>query len=153
MKLLIVEDDDGVFVAIRATLRGMDVEIHRVPTWSAMLEELGTTTYNVIILDLGLPDSDTLTTLASIRNLKMNYPATAICVITGQPNQNMETAKAAGADDFIHKSDVLMPRTLISRLTMLFHRGQNNSEKYMDAQVELARKMTDATIAEFKKQE
>lgn len=130
----------------------MDATIHRVPTWKGMAEAMSNETYDVVLLDLGLPDSSTDTTLSKIRELKMAHPSTAICVITGHPKQGEINAREAGADDFMHKTEVFGTSNLIRKVSELFSKFSNSGPmKKLDAQVKLAQQATQAAIEEFNK--
>lgn len=150
MKILMVEDDPGVCSSIVKLMKGVPATISRVPTWNGMELALRGQFFDLILLDLGLPDSPTEETLSKIKDLKMRYPATSVCVITGQPSQSAETAKEAGADTFIHKTEVFEPHRLISVISALFSRNSKAS-KNLDAQTELLRQAVPAVIEEMNK--
>jgi two-component system OmpR family response regulator len=150
MNILLVEDDAGVCSSIIKILKDVPTSLVRVPTWNGMETTLQLQRFDLILLDLGLPDSGTEETLSKIKDLKMRYPATSVCVITGQPSQNAETAKEAGADTFLHKTEVFEPHRLISVISALFSRGSKAS-KNLDAQTELLKQAVPAVIDEMNK--
>jgi len=150
MNILIVEDDPGVSASIIRLLKEVPATLVRAPMWRGMEEALKVSHFDLILLDLGLPDSSTDETLLKIKDLKMRYPATAVCVITGQPSQNAETAQNAGADTFLHKTEVFQPHRLISVISALFSRTSKASNN-LDAQTELLKQAVPAVIEEMNK--
>lgn len=156
MKLLIVEDDDGVSLVLRKILSQLPhSSIVQVQTWREMEEALRSETYDVLLLDLGLPDSPSEDTNCKIRKLKMDNPNMAVCVITGQPYYDENTVKKAGADDFMHKADAFGgPAALIQKVSSLFHRFSTKEPmKRLENQVSLLQQATHATIEEMNREE
>lgn len=147
MKLLIVEDDSGVYRTFRSLLKDLGAEIVHADSWSAMKEEMRKGQFDAILLDLGLPDSHTDDTLSKIHDLKMSSPATAICVITGHPGQTREAALEAGADDFLHKTSAMKPRTLIQLVANLFSKSGGNK---VENQLRIAETATHTVIQQMK---
>lgn len=148
MNILIVEDDDGVSDVLHVVMRDLQANIKRVERWHQMMEVLAVERYDVVLLDLGLPDSGTEATLENIKPLKMQFPETAICVITGHPSQTEENALAHGADDFIHKNEVLKPMRLVQKIASLVSRFSNSGQK-LDNQTKMLKEATHRTIKEM----
>lgn len=146
MKLLIVEDDDGMAVALRAVLKPLDATIKQVQTMREAEEALNQETFQVVLLDLGLPDSSTDETLSRIKPLKAAHNV-SVCVITGQPGQNEQTARIAGADSFLHKVEVMSPHRLVQIISALFSKysGAKSGEK-LDAQTGLMKQAVETVI-------
>lgn len=132
MNLLIVEDDSGASEMLRRTLRKLDVQIDMVPTWTEMTFALKKKAYEILLLDLGLPDSPTDITLSRVRDIKMNFPEMAVCIITGHPSQTKENALKAGADDFVYKGDLMKPSGLIRIISNLISKRGAPSKKLTD---------------------
>ena len=63
MRVLVVEDDVRMAAAIRRALRGVNMVGDVARTSSGACAMLADTPYDVVVLDVGLPDSD------GIRNL------------------------------------------------------------------------------------
>jgi two-component system response regulator HydG len=147
MNLLIVEDDEGVARVLRTVLQSLNADITRVSTMRDARQELYAKQYDVILLDLGLPDSTTDETLSLIKPLKATHNV-AVCVITGQMGQSEQTAKIAGADGFIHKVEMLTPHRLIQIISGLFSEHSPASRK-LDVQTELMKQAVDHVIKEM----
>jgi len=148
MNLLIVEDDSGVCEMLGRSLRKMSAHIDMAGSWQQMRLFLEQKDYQVLLLDLGLPDSSTDLTLSKIRFLKMEHPNMAICVITGHPSHTKDGALKAGADDFVHKADLMRPPGLIQILSNLISKMGSSSKKLTD-QIKLADDATHHVIREM----
>ena len=148
MNLLIVEDDSGVREMLIRSLRETQYLIDMAVSWGQMEVFLEQKDYQILLLDLGLPDSSTDITLSKIRPLKMEHPEMAICVITGHPAHTKESALKAGADDFVHKTDLMRPPGLIQILSNLISKVGSSSKKMTD-QINLAADATHHVIREM----
>ena len=105
-KLLIVEDNPGDVRLIVEMLHdaGASVAVESVETQAAAIERLAVADVDVMLLDLGLPDSQGLETFTRLRDAALGV---AIIVLTG--NSNIELAIRAvgqGAQDFLVKDRV-----------------------------------------------
>ncbi len=101
LKVLVVEDNIQVQRAIEAML-SLDKNL-TVDTAGSMAQaetRLTTSTYNVILLDLMLPDAKDLEGLV---RLTTNYPKTPIVVLSGLGKEMEISALQKGAEDFIEK--------------------------------------------------
>src|SRR5262249_50223632 len=58
MKVLIVEDDEAIAVPLAKGLEREGLEVHRVESGSDALARASLSEFDVILLDLGLPDRD-----------------------------------------------------------------------------------------------
>lgn len=150
MNILIVEDDDGMCILLKRLLQKVKAEVWRVETWTEMVQVLETQDIQVVLLDLGLPDSYTTDSLSRVKLLKMQHPQTAVCIVTGNASVTRESAMAAGADDFIHKDSLTQPLRLVNIVTSLFARFGERSNKlnvsthlYGEAAKEVIKKMQD----------
>ncbi len=82
---------------------GTNIEIKIADNLSAAQDELGRGAYDVIVLDLQLPDSHGLRALSTINQLS---PATPVFILTGIANpQLMDLALRKGAQDYFLKRD------------------------------------------------
>jgi two-component system, cell cycle sensor histidine kinase and response regulator CckA len=104
-RVLVIEDDPVYAAFARATLGRADEppdHIAYAKTLAGGLAVLDSDArVNLILLDLGLPDSDGLDTLVSVRN---HAPETAIIVLTGRDDHGLaRRAVQHGAQDYIVK--------------------------------------------------
>jgi PAS domain S-box-containing protein len=114
IKILLVEDNPGDVLLLQETLADLTfieldwVHVERLKT---AIECLGSAEFDVILLDLLLPDSQGLDTLIQIQK---HSPLTPIVVLTGMADETLSLqAMQAGAQDYLVKgqgsgSDLLL---------------------------------------------
>jgi two-component system, cell cycle sensor histidine kinase and response regulator CckA len=106
LEILLVEDsaEDALMIRSYLDAAGADCDIHRIETLSGAVGMLDTRQFDVILLDLGLPDSSGLATFA---RLQLNAGRTPIVVITALDDEATALrAVQAGADDYLIKGQV-----------------------------------------------
>ncbi len=107
MRVLVVEDDSGIADGLRTTLRqhgeAVDVAADLAAAWSALRSEA----FDVVLLDLGLPDGDGSELLARLRNAPpggLPDPATPVLIMTARDQVASRIAVLdLGADDYVVK--------------------------------------------------
>jgi signal transduction histidine kinase len=104
MRVLLVEDHLPTARLIAENLAAMEQpapEVHALASLQAALAALGSDTYDVVLLDLGLPDSQGLETLEAVRATSAQVP---VVVLTGLDDPDAALgAMRKGADDFLVK--------------------------------------------------
>ncbi|MBN8280020.1 MAG: EAL domain-containing protein [Gammaproteobacteria bacterium] len=104
MKLLLVEDNPADADFLAASLRRQragDVELVNVPTLAAATEQLGLDTFDVVLLDLHLPDGSGLQCLDAIQAINTEIP---IVVLSGQDDEDFAVSiLTKGAQDYLVK--------------------------------------------------
>jgi two-component system, cell cycle sensor histidine kinase and response regulator CckA len=103
--VLLVEDSASDARRVREALAGLEAEIAlaHVETLAAALERLRCEPAEVVLLDLGLPDSDGFATLEA---LQAAAPEVAVVVLTGLADQSIAVAALQrGAQDYLPKGD------------------------------------------------
>jgi two-component system response regulator AtoC len=99
--IVIAEDDEDLAFVLREALRRQRYDIDVAPTAGALIDRLKATPYDLILLDVRLPDMDGLDAIPRCRELA---PDTPIIVMTAHGTR--ETAMEAitrGAYDFFTK--------------------------------------------------
>ncbi len=99
--VLIVDDEAGVRSALSGVLRDEGYAVEAVESGEACLDRVVRAPYDVIVLDIWLPGMDGLTTLARLRERRVDSP---VVMISG--HGNIESAVRAikmGAFDFVEK--------------------------------------------------
>jgi two-component system, NtrC family, nitrogen regulation response regulator NtrX len=99
--ILIVDDEAGVRAALSGVLRDEGYTVDAVDSGEACLDRVTRAPYDVIVLDIWLPGMDGLTTLARLRERRVDAP---VVMISG--HGNIESAVRAikmGAYDFVEK--------------------------------------------------
>jgi two-component system sensor histidine kinase UhpB len=116
INVLLIEDVPGDAWLVQAGLKGTSNPAYRVEWMDCLSRGLARLTeggIDVILLDLGLPDSQGLASLAAIHALA---PAVPVVVLSGADDEQLAVdAVQAGAQDFLvkaHASRHLLPRAL-----------------------------------------
>jgi DNA-binding response OmpR family regulator len=74
MRILVVEDEKRIADFLCRGLQGAGYAVDAAPTGAAALENVHSTDYDLVILDLMLPDMDGLQVLEKVRNRKTGPP-------------------------------------------------------------------------------
>ena len=99
--ILVVDDEDGVRSSLCAVLGDENYHVDAVGSGEAALTAVEARHYDLLLLDVWLPEMDGIETLSRVRILDPDLP---VIVISG--HGNIETAVKAvrlGAQDFIEK--------------------------------------------------
>jgi two-component system copper resistance phosphate regulon response regulator CusR len=119
MRLLLVEDE---LVAVRLLAKGLRDHAYAVDVvadGASALAAAGINDYDVIVLDLGLPDVDGLEVCQSLREQGVHVP---VLMLTARDAVQMRIAGLdSGADDYLTKPFDL--DELLARLRALLRRG------------------------------
>jgi len=122
-KVLIVEDDPGVCETVKDWLENQHHTVEVVGCGEDALAYIKTYEFEVIILDLYLPDIDGLEVLQRYRASGGNA---RILILTGRNEvRDRERGLDLGADDYLGKP--FHPRELAARLRALLRRNQAQS--------------------------
>ena len=101
LKVLVIDNEDVICNACRLVLteKGHDVDISK--TGKSGLIAVGHTTYDLVLLDIKLPDMDGMDILKTV---KENLPTLHIIVMTGYATlSNAVQAMKLGANDYLSK--------------------------------------------------
>lgn len=83
-RLLLADDDRGIRESLGKLLRGVGYEVLDASHGGQVLEMVFNEPFDLLLLDLNMPEMDGWETLARVAHLR---PALSIVVITAQPNQ------------------------------------------------------------------
>jgi len=101
MKILLVEDDDLVADSLARALRGSGYVVDCVSDGSHAETAVKTEPYDVVVLDLGLPELDGLEFLKRIRNKKIGVP---VLILTARDSyEDRIEGLDCGANDYVTK--------------------------------------------------
>jgi signal transduction histidine kinase len=147
-KILLAEDSPTDAILVRAALEQTDsteFEVHHVERLSDVLERLVTETFDILLLDLGLPDSQGLETLSKIRMRSNQIP---VVVLTGLADEGTGlSALSAGAQDYLVKGQT-EGRNLIRSIRYAVERHQLLArEQSAREQAEAASRAKDVFLA------
>ena len=119
MRLLLVEDNRALAGSVSKVLRGKGYAVDEVGTGDDARLALRTQPYDLVILDLGLPDVDGLEVLRGMRRQKSRVP---VLVLTARASlQSRVEGLNQGADDYLVKPFAL--EELEARAGALIRRG------------------------------
>ncbi len=107
LKILVVEDNpaDSLMVEeiIKEYAKG-HFQVEVTQRLSEAIEKLNANTYDIVLLDLFLPDSSNLETLYTLR---AHFPHMPVIIMTGIADETVAVdAVRAGAQDFFRKSEL-----------------------------------------------
>lgn len=153
-RILMVEDDAEITELLEAYLPRYGLELFSVSLPSTALEKLGIEHYDLVLLDLGLPQMDGLELCKQIKSL---YPALPVVISTARADvSDKVVAFDVGADDYIAKP--YEPRELVARIQAIIkrysHFVQRSEEEtfHIDKikmQISKANQILDLTMAEY----
>jgi len=144
MRILVVEDEKRIADFLTRGLQGAGYAVDIAPDGTTAIEFIHATDYDLVILDLMLPDMDGLKVLERIRSRKVGPPV-MILSARGQVDDRVKGLEH-GADDYLVKPFAFVE--LLARVRALLRRGQPAPERLQVADLTLdcvRRKVTRAT--------
>ena len=101
MRVLVVEDDPMIGASLRTGLSAQGMAVDWVLTGADANESIAVNHYEVVLLDLGLPDMTGLEVLKNVRSGKRKTP---VLIVTARDDLHSRvTGLDLGADDYIVK--------------------------------------------------
>jgi two-component system copper resistance phosphate regulon response regulator CusR len=125
MRVLVVEDEDRIADFLSRGLASAGYEADVAGTGAAALEAMHGKEFDLIVLDLGLPDMDGLELLGKIRNRKLSPPV--LILSARDAVDDRVKGLEGGADDYLVKPFAFVE--LLARVRVLIRRGQPTPEK------------------------
>jgi DNA-binding response OmpR family regulator len=119
-RVLVVEDEQKVANALREGLEGESYDVIIERTGEGAFFRVNTETFDVVLLDLGLPGRDGLEILSAVRRRGLRTP---VLVLTARDSvQDRVQGLDSGADDYLVKPFAFAE--LLARLRALVRRGR-----------------------------
>jgi diguanylate cyclase (GGDEF)-like protein/PAS domain S-box-containing protein len=141
-RVMLVENDAGAADLVHAMLGDaaeLRFEIHPVTTLAAALQQLPLNPYDVLLLDLALPDSSGVDTIHAIRRIADNLP---LIVLTEHDDMGAALqAISAGAQDYLAKGK-FDREILVRAIRYAISRQHRQSLAREQADTEAYRKLT-----------
>jgi DNA-binding response OmpR family regulator len=155
MRVLVVEDEQKVANALREGLEGEKYDVVVERTGEGAFFRVTTETFDIILLDLGLPGRSGLEILTALRERGLKTP---VLVLTARDSvQDRVSGLDGGADDYLVKPFAFAE--LVARIRALVRRGRSTDSPRLalaDLDMDLVtRKVTragrpiDLTVREF----
>lgn len=121
MRMLLVEDNERFAALLKQGLTAGGFVVDILPTAADATEALRTNRFEVVVLDLGLPDRDGIEVLTEMRRHRDSTP---VLILTARGSLKDRVAGLqSGADDYLVKPFAL--EELIARLQALLRRPGN----------------------------
>src|SRR5271157_3773114 len=133
MRILVVEDEKRIADFLCRGLEGAGYAVDAAGNGEEALERTHSTDYDLVVLDLMLPDMDGLTVLERIRRAKAGPPV-LILSARGSLDDRVKGLET-GADDYLVKPFAFVE--LLARVRALLRRGQPSPEKLQVADLAL----------------
>ncbi|WP_455210723.1 response regulator transcription factor [Kaarinaea lacus] len=132
-KVLVVEDDDNLRLAVSDNLEDEGYDVMSTRTGAKADDYVGRYQFDLVVLDIMLPDSDGFTLCRQWRDRGVQ---SMILMLTARDQEeDMVKGFSAGADDYIVKPYQL--RVFLSRVAALLRRFDSKTHHNEDKQEEL----------------
>ncbi len=123
MRILIVEDDAGIASGLAATLKGAGYAVDICDNLARAGAALRTESFDMALLDLGLPDGDGIDWLRSLRQEGRMLP---VLIMTARDAlTDRVTGLDEGADDYLVKP--FAPEELLARMRVALRRSEGRA--------------------------
>jgi len=120
MRLLIVEDEQKVAMALREGLEDEGYEVTIASTGAEAFARVNSDTFEIVLLDLTLPERDGLEILAALRQRRLE---TRVLILTARDTlDDRVKGLDSGADDYLVKPFAFAE--LLARMRALERRGR-----------------------------
>jgi two-component system copper resistance phosphate regulon response regulator CusR len=125
MRILVVEDEKRIADFLSRGLESGGYAVDVANTGGTAVDMVHATDYDLVILDLGLPDMDGLAVLQKIRNRKVSPPV--LILSARDAVDDRVKGLEGGADDYLVKPFAFVE--LLARVRVLLRRGQPTPER------------------------
>lgn len=123
MRVLIVEDDTGIATGLAATLRGSGYAVDVTATLALASAALHVEPFDLVLLDLSLPDGDGLDWLRQVRSSGSVMPVLIMTARDALPDR--VAGLDEGADDYVVKP--FEPEELLARMRVALRRSEGRA--------------------------
>ncbi len=131
-RILLVEDMDSFRGAV-SQLLGVYNDVDEAPDLATARKALQTNSYDVVILDKGLPDGDGISLISEIKDV---CPNAVVIVLTSDSDFSaVKHCIARGADDYVVKSENIIPDLLVRIPVVVSKAASAKRLEYLEQQV------------------
>ena len=123
MRVLIVEDDAGIATGLAATLKASGYAVDVTPTLAQATAALRVEPFDLVLLDLNLPDGDGLDWLRQVRRTGAAMPVLIMTARDALPDR--VAGLDQGADDYVVKP--FEPEELLARMRVALRRSEGRA--------------------------
>ncbi len=128
MRVLVVEDDRMIAEAVRTALEQDGYAVECIRDGAGAAAALGTSSFDIVLLDLGLPKRSGLEVL---REARRQGATTPVIIITARDDVHSRVAGLdSGADDYLVKPFDL--EELAARMRSVLRRGAGRGESVIE---------------------
>ena len=125
MRILVVEDEKRIADFLSRGLESAGYAVDVANTGSAAVDMVHATEYDLVVLDLGLPDMDGFAVLQKIRNRKISPP---VLILSARDTvDDRVKGLEGGADDYLVKPFAFVE--LLARVRVRLRLGQPTPER------------------------
>src|SRR3954449_9387791 len=125
MRVLVVEDEKRIADFLSRGLQSAGYAVDVVHNGGDAVERVHKTEYKLVVIDLGLPDTEGLQVLQKIKNRKIVPP---VLILSARDSvDDRVRGLEQGADDYLVKPFAFVE--LLARVRVLLRRGQPTPEK------------------------
>jgi CheY-like chemotaxis protein len=119
-RVLLIEDSEVGQLAAKSILEQLNCEVETASNGAAALQSVHANIYDIIFVDLGLPDKDGIEVAAEIRKSSNgNSRAPIVALTIRNDNEQKDRCKAVGIDDFMDKPlSIQFAREIIEDLVL-----------------------------------
>ena len=124
-KVLLVDDEERFRTTLGKMLRAQGLEVTVLGSGREALEELGQKAYDVMVLDVRMPDMDGIATLTEIKRIA---PQTEVIILTGHASLDaaVEIMRLGGYDYLLKPCPV---EDLLAKIESAFERKTTREGK------------------------
>lgn len=113
MTVLVVEDNEKLLALLRRALEREGYGVVPAASGSEMMEQLRAATPDLIVLDVGLPDTDGRDLLATLKKDPRTLSIPVIVWSGREPGSDRRIVLEMGAEDYVEKGP---PSTLVPKI-------------------------------------
>lgn len=123
MRVLVVEDDANMMKSLKAVLRSQGIQVETAETGEDAIDLAKVYDYDLILLDLTLPDMSGQAVLRALRVARLETP---VFILTGDDDiQKKISLFGQGADEYVTKP--FKTEELLARITAVVRRSRGHA--------------------------